>query len=738
MLGQLAGRNTRRQGYGRLLNQKKNYHCLATIPPHPFKPDSERGTAGLDRREQALGSTRSSAFSTYPPRKTNKLTQPSSNKDSPPNHPSSSSLSLFHSQPRASDAVKEDEALPEYLQSETLPSSTTQPADEKHAVVSTFDLFSIGIGPSSSHTVGPMRAAKIFTNDLKEAGVLDRVKTLKVALYGSLAATGKGHMSPEALMAGFEGHSCETVDTDSIPTRYKSVCENKSINLGLALDPNGIGHRVQFDIEKDLVWLWDCVLPQHPNGMLFSVYDSEGDLIANNTYFSIGGGFVVNTETQFSGENLYYKQIDKRKASTSRIDPFKQLQPLVDSLPLNNQPVVADPTRPNTQPSPDPPTKDGPPFPFHNCDSLVELTRKHNLTIAQIVYNNEREFFSDDEIRERVLKIYKVMDDSIKQGVCSEEDVLPGRLRVKRRARNLYRRLHRGFFPSVSDISTSPPPRLSFTKPNMLPGESEREEMNEMAPRTEQSYAEPSSQLTPESNTTIHFRGNRRAPLLLRGQFDHNVQPILPRRMSFPSMDFLSCYAIAVNEVNAAGGRIVTAPTNGAAGVLPSVLKYFLEFISEDPENDTMTFLLTAAAIGMLYKRGATISAAEGGCMAEVGVACSMASGAFAACMGGSPEVVEAAAEIGIEHCLGLTCDPIDGLVQIPCIERNALGAVKAVTAAQLALSGDGVHSVSLDEAIAAMRQTAKDMSSKYKETSRAGLATSVKGARIPVTVPDC
>jgi len=203
-------------------------------------------------------------------------------------------------------------------------------------------------------------------------------------------------------------------------------------------------------------------------------------------------------------------------------------------------------------------------------------------------------------------------------------------------------------------------------------------------------------------------------------------------------MDFLSCYAIAVNEVNAAGGRIVTAPTNGAAGVLPAVLKYFLEFISEDPENDTMTFLLTAAAIGMLYKRGATISAAEGGCMAEVGVACSMASGAFAACMGGSPEVIEAAAEIGIEHCLGLTCDPIDGLVQIPCIERNALGAVKAVTAAQLALSGDGVHSVSLDEAIAAMRQTAKDMSSKYKETSRAGLATSVRGAKIPVTVPDC
>lgn len=643
----------------------------------------------------------------------------------------------FHSQPTITQQQQPQDIPNQYLDTTTAPAP-----DDKHAVVSTFDLFSIGIGPSSSHTVGPMRAAKIFINDLIQARVLDRVKTLKVALYGSLAATGKGHMSPEALIAGFEGHSCETVDTDSIPTRYKSVCENKSINLGLALDPEGRGHPVRFDIEKDLVWLWDCVLPQHPNGMLFSVYDSEGDLIANNTYFSIGGGFVVNTETQFSGENLYYKQIDKRKASTSRLDPFKQLQPLLHSLPLNNQLVVSeDPISPNPQSAaPDLPPKNGPPFPFHNCDSLLELTRKHNLTIAQIVYNNEREFFSDDEIRERILKIYKVMDDSIKQGVCSEEDVLPGRLMVKRRARNLYRRLHRGFFPSVSDISTSPPPRLSFTKPQMLPTPNENQVMNDVARPADR--AEPQdrhpSMLTPQSNTTIHSRGKRRAPLLLRGQFDHHVQPILPRRMSFPSMDFLSCYAIAVNEVNAAGGRIVTAPTNGAAGVLPSVLKYFLEFISEDPENDTMTFLLTAAAIGMLYKRGATISAAEGGCMAEVGVACSMASGAFAACMGGSPEVIEAAAEIGIEHCLGLTCDPIDGLVQIPCIERNALGAVKAVTAAQLALSGDGVHSVSLDEAIAAMRQTAKDMSSKYKETSRAGLATSVRGARIPVTVPDC
>ncbi|PLW41742.1 hypothetical protein PCASD_05707 [Puccinia coronata f. sp. avenae] len=235
-----------------------------------------------------------STFHTRLPTLSIKLTHPA------PNDDDASSLSLFH--------------------------STPQPATQQDIPQDTFDLFSIGIGPSSSHTVGPMRAAKIFTNDLKKAGVLDRVKTLKVALYGSLAATGKGHMSPEALIAGFEGHSCETVDTHSIPTRYQAVCDNKSINLGLALDPNGIGHPVRFDIEKDLVWLWDCVLPQHPNG----------GLNCEQHYFSIGGGFVVNTETQFSGENLYYKQIDKQKASTSRIDPFKQLQPHLDSLPLND------------------------------------------------------------------------------------------------------------------------------------------------------------------------------------------------------------------------------------------------------------------------------------------------------------------------------------------------------------------------------------------------------------------
>ncbi|CAH7670590.1 serine dehydratase alpha chain-domain-containing protein [Phakopsora pachyrhizi] len=583
-----------------------------------------------------------------------------------------------------------------------------------HAVVSAFDLFSIGIGPSSSHTVGPMRAAKIFISDLKKAGALNRVKRTQ----------SKGHMSPEALIAGFEGHGCETVETHLIPSIYKSVVENKSINLGIELDEKGRGQTAYFDIEKDMVWLWDQVLPQHPNGMLFSVYDDQGDLIASNKYFSVGGGFVVNSDTHFSGENLYYKQIDKNKASLKRLDPSdSKSDKLQGFLPTNDLSVQ------ETQEEDSKEENNQPPLPFHNGDSLLELTRKHNLTIAQVVFNNERQFYTPEEIKEKVMKIYRVMDESIKQGVCSEEETLPGRLGVKRRARNLYRRLHRGFFPSLSDVSSKQPPSLSFTKPNLLSSEQSKYLTN---------TKDFNENLTRDSNVTIQHRGQSRSPLVIRGRFDHDIPPISPRRTSLPSMDFLSCYAIAVNEVNASGGRIVTAPTNGAAGVIPSVLKYFLEFISEDPEQDTMTFLLTAAAIGMLYKRGATISAAEGGCMAEVGVACSMAAGAFAACMGGSPEVVEAAAEIGIEHCLGLTCDPIDGLVQIPCIERNALGAVKAVTAAQLALSGDGIHSVSLDEAIDAMRQTAKDMSSKYKETSRAGLATSVKGARISVAVPDC
>jgi len=312
------------------------------------------------------------------------------------------------------------------------------------------------------------------------------------------------------------------------------------------------------------------------------------------------------------------------------------------------------------------------------------------------------------------------MDDCIRSGVHTRETTLPGRLRLRRRAPMLYQRLMRGFYPGLST-----PHLRAIDGGNQSTGAID-------APVTDCDPNHPSS--------VTHSASNPRGPghsnaARVVGSFDHPILPEPPRKTMIPAMDFLSCYAIAVNEVNASGGRIVTSPTNGAAGVIPAVLKYIIEFVSDEPEKSIKTFLLTAAAIGMLFKRGSTISAAEGGCQAEVGVACSMASAGFAACMGASPETVLQAAEIGIEHNLGLTCDPIDGLVQVPCIERNSLGAVKAVTAAQLSMAAGGVYSVTLDEAIEAMRLTAADMSVKYKETSLSGLATSV---RIPLTVPAC
>ncbi|CCO28496.1 L-serine dehydratase [Rhizoctonia solani AG-1 IB] len=348
-----------------------------------------------------------------------------------------------------------------------------------------------------------------------------------------------------------------------------------------------------------------------------------------------------------------------------------------------------------------------PPYLFHNGASLLEMSRKHNKTIAQLVYDNELHYLTPVEIRKKILKIWATMDECIRTGVSSAETELPGRLRLRRRAPMLYKRLMRGFYPGLSGGINSPAigaPSISpaFANPIVETGgfgEDLIDEANE-----------------PDDSGMFGKAATRR-PVRVVGSFHHAILPMPTRKAVFPAMDFLSCYAIAVNEVNAAGGRIVTSPTNGASGVIPAVLKYIVEFISEDPEKDIATFLLTAGAIGMLFKRGSTISAAEG-CQAEVGVACSMAAAGFAACMGASPEVITQAAEIGIEHNLGLTCDPIDGLVQVPCIERNSLGAVKAVTAAQLALASDGVHSVTLDEAIEAMRLTAQDMSVKYKETS--------------------
>ncbi|KAM0749299.1 L-serine ammonia-lyase [Meredithblackwellia eburnea MCA 4105] len=575
----------------------------------------------------------------------------------------------------------------------------------EHAVISTFDLFSIGVGPSSSHTVGPMRAANIFVKDLQEMGLLDKVKRLKVGLYGSLAATGKGHMTPEAVMMGLEGSDPESIETTTIQSRYQAILQTEHLQL------NG-SHTIKYSMDRDMLWRVEP-LPTHPNGMRFTVFGEEGDMIATNEYFSVGGGFVVNNRTQVD-ENLYYRETNKDDASKARRD---QSHGIGAGTPLLAAPGEEDGAKAEGSQK-----AKQPPYLFRNAQGLLMMTQQHNLTIAQLVWNNELAFMTPQQISDNLLKIWAVMDGCIHDGVTSTEERLPGRLGVRRRAAGLYRRLFKGFYPSIPSRSS---PSLPSPAPKAISSSSS--ESSSLSMQDGFNSPPPSDAYTPS-----HKRS--RAPLVI-GDFEHDL-PVVPwKNTVFPGIDFLSAYAIAVNEVNASGGRVVTAPTNGASGVIPAVLKYVLEFISDSPERDVKTFLLTAAAVGMLYKRGSTISAAEGGCMAEVGVASSMAAAGFAACLGGTPSQILQAAEIGIEHSLGLTCDPIDGLVQVPCIERNSLGAVKAVTAAQLALAGDGIHSVSLDEAIEAMRVTARDMHTHYKETSMSGLATTV---RIPLSSPAC
>ncbi|PPQ72550.1 hypothetical protein CVT24_004888 [Panaeolus cyanescens] len=623
-------------------------------------------------------------------------------------------------------------------------SKLPQPAE--HAVISTFDLFSIGVGPSSSHTVGPMRAAKIFITDLKELNLLHKVHTVKIYLYGSLAATGKGHHTPQAILLGLEGSDPETIDTGTIPSRYDAILENKTLMLAGH-------HRIQYDMDRDMLWRWDHVLKTHPNGMRFNCFDKDGTLLATNEYFSVGGGFVVNDKTKVD-ENLFYKGVDKSKVHGARLHQSHASSDSIDAPEISkDQPLPG--SEQNATPNAGQ-VDEHPPYPFDTGNTLLALTKKHNMTIAQIVHDNEKYFgYSDEEISGKLMRIWEVMDECIRTGVSTSEHTLPGRLGLRRRAPMLYRRLMRGFYPG---IATPEYPLITAGKtPEALEGP-RRSVSDKVLPEDENVSTASDNHLKSgdsksgpvnAANAKVNGRDSgirskaklvtntaaaAKAPKVI-GSFDHAVLPMPPRRTVIPAMDFLSCYAIAVNEVNASGGRIVTSPTNGAAGVIPAVLKYIVEFVSDDPHKSIETFLLTAAAVGMLFKRGSTISAAEGGCQAEVGVACSMASAGFAACMGASPETVLQAAEIGIEHNLGLTCDPIDGLVQVPCIERNSLGAVKAVTAAQLSMASDGVYSVTLDEAIEAMRLTAADMSVKYKETSLSGLATTVK---IPLTVPAC
>ncbi|WP_457442265.1 L-serine ammonia-lyase [Roseateles sp. P5_E4] len=457
--------------------------------------------------------------------------------------------------------------------------------------VSVFDLFKIGIGPSSSHTVGPMRAARLFGLRLQHDGLLDKVARVQVILYGSLGATGKGHGSDKAVLLGLAGHEPDTVDIEAIPALMDTI---------RAGDLNLLGqHQVVFDEAKDLVFKRRETLPFHANGMRCIAFDADGNEIANRVYYSVGGGFVVSDEVAADG---------------------------------SKQKVIA----PDTTVLP---------YPFKSGDELLELTKRHGISIAELMRRNECHWRTEAEIDAGLMKIWGVMQACVTRG-CKTEGILPGGFKVKRRAAQLHR-----------DLTANPEAAL-------------------------------------------------RDPLQV--------------------MDWVNLYALAVNEENAAGGRVVTAPTNGAAGIVPAVLHYYTRFVHHATERGVVDFLLTAAAIGILYKENASISGAEVGCQGEVGVACSMAAGALCAVMGGTPEQVENAAEIGMEHHLGLTCDPVGGLVQIPCIERNAIASVKAINAARMALRGDGTHFVSLDKVIKTMRDTGADMMTKYKETARGGLAVNI------------
>jgi L-serine dehydratase len=451
--------------------------------------------------------------------------------------------------------------------------------------VSTFDLFTIGIGPSSSHTVGPMRAARMFVEGLATAGVLTATATVRVELFGSLGLTGRGHGSDRAVLLGLEGAAPETVDPDTISDRVDAITAAQRITLAGA-------HPIDFDPSADLVFHLRERLPAHPNGIRMTAWAADGTEVAVRTYYSVGGGFVLD-----------------EAAASGPIQP--------DETPL--------------------------PLPFTTAGELLDHCDTTGWPISRVMLENEKTWRDEAAIRDGLVRIWDAMRECVRNG-CAASGVLPGGLSTPRRAGELHRQL---------------------------------------------------------SSAVRH---------------DDPLETI----------DWVNLYALAVNEENAAGGRVVTAPTNGAAGIIPAVLHYYDGFVPGADTDGVVRFLLTAAAIGIIIKATASISGAEVGCQGEVGSACAMAAGALAEVQGGSPRQVENAAEIGLEHNLGLTCDPVGGLVQIPCIERNAIGAVKALNAARMALHGDGSHKVSLDKAVRTLRDTGADMSDKYKETSRGGLAVNV------------
>lgn len=463
--------------------------------------------------------------------------------------------------------------------------------------ISVFDLYSVGIGPSSSHTVGPMRAALRFAELLRDSGTLNAVARVRADLYGSLGATGHGHGSDKAVLLGLEGERPEDVDTDQVDPRAAAIRETGRLRL--------LGtHQIGFDDDADLVLHRRAKgdpppgsRPGHPNTMTFHAFDAEGSPLAQRTFYSIGGGFVI----------------DGSRGNGPDGEPV----------------VVADET----------PVE----FPFRTAGELLEHCANTGLGMHEIMLRNELTWRSESEIEAGLDRLWQVMRDCVDRG-CERDGVLPGGLRVPRRARLLHEKL----------------------------------------------LAE-----------------------------DGSLDPL-------SALDWVNLFALAVNEENASGGRIVTAPTNGAAGIIPAVLHYYVRFVRGADQAGVRRFLLTSAAIGVILKETGSISGAEVGCQGEVGSACAMAAGGLADLLGGSPAQAENAAEIGLEHHLGLTCDPVGGLVQIPCIERNAIAATKAINAARMALRGDGTHVVSLDKAIKTMRETGADMKTKYKETSRGGLALNV------------
>ncbi|MGP8290955.1 L-serine ammonia-lyase [Vreelandella zhanjiangensis] len=452
--------------------------------------------------------------------------------------------------------------------------------------ISVFDLFKIGVGPSSSHTVGPMMAAFKFVTVLRDSQTLDQVNRLEVHLYGSLSATGIGHGTDHAIVMGLLGERPDTIDPSIINPSIAALKDNCCLSLGRQKD-------VTFEWGRDIIFHEES-LPHHPNAMKLCAFAEDGSLLTANTYYSVGGGFVVDQN-----------QVDAKLED-------------MDTAEI--------------------------PFDFNSAEELLAICKRENMSISRLMMENEKTWRPEEEVRSELWRIWQVMCECINNGL-THEGVLPGGLNVKRRARQLHQRLQAA-------------------------------EQNDCLIAT-----------------------------------------------TFSAMEWVNIFALAVNEENAAGGRMVTAPTNGAAGIIPAVLHYYMKFQAGASERNVVDFLLAASAIGILCKKNASISGAEVGCQGEVGSACAMAAAGLAEVMGATPEQVENAAEIGLEHNLGLTCDPVGGLVQVPCIERNAIATVKAINAAQMALRGDGTHFISLDKVIRTMRDTGKDMLDKYKETSKGGLA---------------